>query len=108
MFNGRFLAAPESQRSVTDRNVVYFTRSAYRATVSLIDIQGQACYQSLTLLQPNNSSHLLDIFRDNENEEEEWNQNIKSDKAGFPLAAINRYNLIMSVNNVIYLRDFVN
>ena len=62
----------------------------------------------IQLIQRNNASPLIDIFRENGNEDEEWYQNIKSDKAGFPLAAINRYNLIMSVNNVIYLRDYVN
>ena len=105
LFNGRFLAAAESQRSFTHRNVVFFSRSSYRASVSLIDIKGGALFLNLTLRKY--SSHLSDIFRDIGNEEEESIQNIKSDRAGFPLAAINRYNLIMSVNNVIYLRDYV-
>ena len=40
VFNGRFLAATESQRSHVHRNVVFFNRFSYRGQVTLMDIQG--------------------------------------------------------------------
>ena len=48
----------------------------------------------------------VDILSFKEEGEEEWRQYIKADSVGFPLAAINRFTLAMSVNNVIYLRDY--
>ena len=139
VFNGRFLAAPESQRGSVHRQqgrpycgvktffFNIFPKVQFHSTnVRSCASSGMLCtsigsstgatslswtfkvtsFKTTSNIPVLTSLFIADILTYKENDEEEWRQTIKSDKAGFPLVAINRYFLLMSVNNIIDIRDY--